>query len=134
MDTAQEGDFITEEQVTSYPDGVKLYTKRWTPIIQKAPRALVIALHGFAEHTGRYDHVWPLFARRGVEVLAYDRRGSGKSGPNHGDTTLDQDLSDLQHVTGQEYARLGSRDLLRVPIFLYGHSMVRLAASSIRSC
>ena len=121
--------YTIEDSTSSWHDGVAIYTKRWIPDSLNQPRALLIALHGFAEHVGRYDHVWPSFVSRNIEVMAYDQRGSGRSGPTHGDTTLIENLKDLQYVIGQERSRLDERGLYHVPLFLYGHSMVSTALS-----
>ncbi|KAK5136115.1 hypothetical protein LTR08_004166 [Meristemomyces frigidus] len=107
-----------------WPDSVPFYDKRWTSSSTSEPCALLICLHGFAEHIGRYAHVMPKFAERGIEVYGYDQRGFGKSGPaNHGDTTLVQALGDLHHVFRQEQQRLSTSGFEQTPIFLYGHSM-----------
>lgn len=111
-------------EISTWPDLVKCYAKRWRTSQNKAPFALLIALHGFAEHVGRYDHVWPAFSSNGIEVFAYDQRGAGRSGPRHGDTTLAQNLEDLKFIMSRERQGLDNRGLKGVPIWLYGHSMV----------
>ena len=122
--TMNDVEFNIEEDISLWHDGVHFYTKRWLPRAPNAPRALLIVLHGLAEHIGRYNHVWPLFARRNIEVMGYDQRGFGKSGPTHGDTTLHESMTDLQYAIRQERSRLDERGLQNVPIYLYGHSMV----------
>lgn len=109
----------------SWSDGVQWHAKRWTTPRDQPPVALLVALHGFAEHSGRYEHVWPTFAARGIEVFAYDQRGAGRSGPSQGDTTVRQNVEDLKEFILQERRRLDDRGLTRLPIWLYGHSMVR---------
>ena len=94
------------------------------PQTAKQPQALVIFLHGFAEHVERYDHVWPLFARNGIEVFGYDQRGAGESGPAHSDTTLRQQMEDLDRMVCRERQRLREAGHKDVPLFLYSHSMV----------
>lgn len=128
-----DAEFELDESTGHWPDGVKFFSKRWIPLSSQPPRALLIALHGFAEHVGRYDHVWPLFSRRNIEVFAYDQRGAGRSGPIHGDTTLNQNLTDLEYIIGQECQQLCNRGLQDVPLFLYGHSMVWLQMVCKRS-
>lgn len=116
-----------EEGNASWPDGVRCFSKRWSPQSTTPPRSLLVALHGFAEHIGRYDHVWPIFAARNIEVFGYDQRGFGRSGEAHGDTTLEQSAADLKHILAQERKRLDDSGLSDIPIFVYAHSMVCLS-------
>ncbi|KAF2809120.1 alpha/beta-hydrolase [Mytilinidion resinicola] len=116
--------FYNESISVLWHDGVEFFTKRWVPKDSSPPRALVIFLHGFAEHIERYDHVWPRFAAEGFEVFGYDQRGFGKTGPRYGDTTLEKQVADLEYAIQAERKRLdGGFDKETVPIYLYGHSM-----------
>lgn len=121
---ASRTDLRVEEHESTWPDGVPFYSKRWSPVAAQTPRALLICLHGFAEHIGRYNDMMPKFTERGIEVYGYDQRGFGKSGPRHGDTTLRQAMDDLSHVLVQEREYLSKGNGAKIPIFLYGHSMV----------
>ena len=56
--------------------GRTLFRRSWLPA---APRARAAAVHGFAEHSGRYEHVGAWFAARGCAVHAYDHQGHGRS-------------------------------------------------------
>jgi len=55
-----------------------------------------MVVHGFGEHSGRYDELGAWFAARGCAVHAYDQRGHGRSGGTrtHIDR-FDQFLDDL---------------------------------------
>src|SRR5262245_6832481 len=44
-----------------------------------APRGRVLMVHGYAEHSARYDHVVPLWLERGLAVARFDLRGHGRS-------------------------------------------------------
>ena len=119
----------TENKKIPWRDEVIFYTKRWIPVPTStptaSPRALIIFIHGFAEHIERYNHVWPQFAERNIEVYGFDQRGFGQSGPAHGDTTLGRQLQDIEFAIQQERMRLdGLWGDGIVPIYLYGHSMV----------
>jgi alpha-beta hydrolase superfamily lysophospholipase len=68
-------------------DGLKLPLREWLP--DGAPKAVVVALHGFNDYSRAFDKVpgapgvGPFLAARGIAVLAYDQRGFGQA-PNHG--------------------------------------------------
>jgi len=40
---------------------------------------VVVGVHGFAEHAGRYDHVGRFLSERGFALYMYDLRGHGRS-------------------------------------------------------
>ncbi len=58
-------------------DGLRLFYRAWLP--EDEQKAVVILAHGFAEHSGRYDHVGRYLAGRGYAVYAPDHRGHGRS-------------------------------------------------------
>jgi len=58
-------------------DGVRLWRRSWLP--EGDPAALVVFVHGFTEHSGRYDHVAEALCRRGYAFQAIDLRGHGRS-------------------------------------------------------
>lgn len=114
-----------ETKTVLWHDGVEFFTKRWLPALSIKPRALVIFLHGFAEHIQRYDNVCELFAAKDLEIFGYDQRGFGKSGPHFGDTTIEQQMADLDYAIHEERKRLENLyGKNKIPIYLYGHSMV----------
>lgn len=103
-------------------DGLTLHTQHWTP--DRDAAAVVLLVHGYAEHCGRYNHVAEAFVKHGAAVYAYDQRGHGRSeGPRAYVDRFEQYLTDLdlfrRHVQSQ------TPD---VPVFLFGHSMGGLAA------
>jgi len=60
-------------------DDVHLFWQSWAP--EGGPTRGVIALmHGFGEHSTRYEHVAGAFCRAGYAVMAIDARGHGRSG------------------------------------------------------
>jgi acylglycerol lipase len=63
--------YRSETQTVTWFDGVDFFTKRWMPNSSSTPRALVVFLHGFAEHVERYNEVWSLFAAHDIEVFGY---------------------------------------------------------------
>ena len=99
------------------PDGLRLFERVWHP--PQAPQAGVVLVHGYAEHSGRYDHVAAFLNDRGYAVYAYDLRGHGRSeGRRAFVDTFVRYLNDL----GVFLQRVRRR-LQDVPLFLMGHSM-----------
>jgi alpha-beta hydrolase superfamily lysophospholipase len=64
-------------------NGLHLPVRRWTPA--HAPRAVVVALHGFNDYSNAFAAVpgapgtGPYLAAHGFAVIAYDQRGFGQS-------------------------------------------------------
>ena len=56
-------------------DGVALPVRRWLP--DGAPKAVIIALHGFNDYGNAFADIGAFFAEHDVAVLAYDQRGFG---------------------------------------------------------
>lgn len=76
-------------------------------------------MHGYAEHSGRYEEMAGWLARRGCAVHAYDQRGHGRSeGLRCHVERFDEFLDDLGIVL--DALRNDQPDL---PISLVGHSM-----------
>ncbi|MCA7956370.1 lysophospholipase [Burkholderia multivorans] len=99
-------------------DGLELAPYRWPADARAAPpRATVALLHGLAEHAGRYA---PLAARlnaAGIDLLAIDLRGHGRSpGKRAWVARFDEYLDDADALV-DEAARAPT------PLFLMGHSM-----------
>lgn len=60
-------------------DDVHLFWQSWAP--EGGPtRGVVALMHGFGEHSARYNHVAGAFCRAGYAVIAIDARGHGRSG------------------------------------------------------
>lgn len=99
-------------------DGLTLFTQRWTP--DASPRAAVVLVHGYAEHSGRYAHVAAHLNEHGIAVYTYDQRGFGRSeGRRAYVESFDYLLDDLDRVLAHTRGRLDAD----VPLFLMGHSM-----------
>ena len=89
------------------------------------PRAVVVIAHGYAEHSGRYDHVGTALARAGLAAWALDHAGHGLSkGDVRGDVgSVEQALSDLD-----DFVTMAAASAPSLPVFLLGHSMGGLLA------
>lgn len=57
--------------------GLNLYYQGWLP--SATPRAVLLIVHGLAEHSGRYMNVASHFVSRGYAVYGLDHRGHGRS-------------------------------------------------------
>jgi len=91
--------------------------RQWIP--DGPPRALVLIIHGIAEHSGRYEAVGAQFAEAGIGVIGIDQRGHGTTeGPKGHVETFDKFLDDVEDQITQ------MRDF-GVPVVLLGHSMGR---------
>lgn len=96
--------------------GRRLFERRWEP---PAPERSLVLVHGYAEHSGRYDHVAAWFAARGAAVHAFDHQGHGhSSGVRCHVRRFGDFLDDLDIVV--ERARALAPDL---PLYVVGHSM-----------
>ncbi|MDZ7881224.1 MAG: alpha/beta hydrolase [Saprospiraceae bacterium] len=98
-------------------DGIELFTRSWTPPQYKAIVALV---HGFGEHSGRFQHVAAFLNKNGYAVVALDLRGHGKSGDKRGHSPSNETTYDDIELFIRHAKTIGGETL---PLFLYGHSM-----------
>lgn len=114
-------DKLTTTLTTS--DGLNLHYVCWVPKGSIAsgskPKAVVLVVHGMAEHSGRFEDVAEVFCEQNIAVASFDQRGHGQSdGPRGHTPTYDLLLESVQMAIQQ--ARKRFPDL---PLFLYGHSM-----------
>jgi len=58
--------------------GTNIYYQAWLP--EGEPRAVLLLVHGLAEHSGRYMNVVNTFVPKGYAVYGLDHSGHGKSG------------------------------------------------------
>ncbi len=97
-------------------DGTKLYYKKDIP---KEPKAIIVVVHGFAEHLGRYEYVKDKLYESGFAVYRYDLRGHGKTEGEKGHIdSFDQFIEDTDQLVN-----LARNDLPALPIYMLGHSM-----------
>lgn len=96
-------------------DGLDLFWRGWLP---RSPRAVVVIVHGLAEHSGRYGHVGRHFAARGWAAYALDARAHGRSpGPKVHVAGFEDFLEDVRSTLAFARERHPDR-----PVFLLGHS------------
>lgn len=97
-------------------DGTELLERHWTVA---SPKACVVIVHGYGEHSARYGHVAGRFNDEGFSVYAYDQRGHGESPGKMGTVeSIDLLADDLDEFLKEVRGRAAD-----VPIFLFGHSM-----------
>ena len=107
----------TSEETFEATDGLQLLERSWQPA--GAPRAAVLIVHGYAEHSGRYVHVAKHLVANGYAVHAFDLRGHGGSqGKRVYVRSLDEHLADLDAFVARVRERTPD-----VALFLLGHSM-----------
>jgi alpha-beta hydrolase superfamily lysophospholipase len=102
----------------------RLYYRWWRP--DGPTRAHVVIAHGFAEHSGRYEHVAAALTGAGYSAWAPDHRGHGHSeGEQANIESVGAAVSDLDlfvdEVRGEEP---------NGPLYLLGHSMGGLIATA----
>ena len=97
--------------------GLKLFYQGWLP--EQNPKAVLLILHGLAEHSGRYKNLVDYFIPRGYAIYAYDQRGHGKSQGARCYVDRFQDLiADLQ-----TFVTMVAKFHPGLKIFLVGHSI-----------
>ena len=90
------------------------------------PERAVAIVHGFGEHSARYDEMGAWLAARGCAVHAYDQAGHGRTrGPRGHVDRYDRLLDDLARFV--EIVRLEHPGL---PLVVVGHSMGGLVTTA----
>ncbi len=101
----------------------QLYYRMWEA---SAPRATIVLSHGYAEHSGRYEHVGDALAGAGFSTWALDHFGHGQS---HGERasigSLSRAVANLDAFVDLVATQDGG-----LPRFLLGHSMGGLIATA----
>ena len=98
--------------------GVRVFHRCWLP---QTFTTLIVGVHGFAEHSGRYRHVGEALAGRGYAFCMHDLRGHGRTagGRDRGYVdSFDRFLEDLKRYIG-----LLRREYTPQRLVLLGHSM-----------
>jgi alpha-beta hydrolase superfamily lysophospholipase len=99
-------------------DGLRLFARRREPE-GRPPLARVLIVHGYAEHSGRYEELVERLLAAGYGVGQFDLRGHGRSEGRRGYVrSFDDYLRDLERFSARER----EYDSVR-PIFVLGHSL-----------
>ena len=124
-----------EEIWVTGPAGTQFYTRTYKA---DHPKALLVFVHGFAEHVGRYGHAHVKYPQKDITVFTYDARGFGKTAldvenkskeSSYGKTSWKEQFGDIEWAIG--HAR---KEVPGVPTFLMGHSMVSIRRVRMLFC
>ena len=88
------------------------------------PRAVVLIVHGIAEHSGRYEHVARQLVNAGFTVVAYDQRGHGETTGRPGHVDSFAEFHDDLQLHLADIRETG------LPAVVLGHSMGGLVTAS----
>ena len=97
--------------------GETLFEQWWLP--ETDMKAMIVIVHGIAEHSGRYTHVAEYFCRHGYSVGSFDLIGHGRSSGKK--SYIDRFsclLDDLALFINRAKQQAPGK-----PIFLLGHSL-----------
>jgi alpha-beta hydrolase superfamily lysophospholipase len=99
-------------------DGMKLPLRAWLPEGDAAPRAVLLALHGFNFYSEIFEEPAAYWATGGIATYAYDQRGFGAA-PYHGRWAgTPAMIADVTGAAGALRARYPD-----IPLYLLGDSM-----------
>jgi len=101
-----------------------IYYQYWLP--EGEPKAILLAVHGLAEHSGRYMNVVNSLVPSGYAVCGIDHIGHGKS---DGGRVYVERFNDYTK-TLNKYLEMIRKWLPEKPIFLIGHSMGGLISAA----
>lgn len=114
------------ENIKSF-DGNELFFRVYTPskntVSESKLAGVVLAVHGFGEHSGRYEHVAKAICSQNLAFAIFDIRGHGKSGPKRGDAeNLHAMVLDVIFMTNHVKQLLGLTKQKDSFFGLMGHS------------
>jgi alpha-beta hydrolase superfamily lysophospholipase len=92
MATEIKSSFEVREAEFNAPDGTEIHYSVTRPA--GPAQRLIVLIHGFADHGGRYRELIDHLAAHGAAVYAYDQRGNGRSGGQRGHVMRYQELVD----------------------------------------
>ena len=112
-----EGNFAVSKDIS-------LFYQAWLP--DRRAKAVVVLVHGLADHSGRYGNVVDHLVPRGFAVWSFDQRGHGRS---PGTRCYAERFSNLTHDLNTFVAVVAERNP-DYPLFIVGHSMGALESAA----
>ena len=97
--------------------GLDLYYQSWLP--QTESNAIVAIVHGFGEHSGRYQNIVQHLVPLGYGIYGFDNRGHGRSPGRRGHIDSWREYHDDVAAFLTFIRKSGPSK----PLFLLGHSM-----------
>jgi lysophospholipase len=98
--------------------GRNIHWTSWEPADRESAGGIIVVVHGFGEHSGRYGHVAERLTRDGWAVFALDHHGHGRSEGPRGRISFPEALADIDHLVDLAVERHPG-----LPVFMLGHSM-----------
>lgn len=99
-------------------DSLDIFGQKWESESTTA-KAVICLVHGFGEHSSRYEYVAKFFTDNQYAVITYDARGHGRSAGKRGHfASYDEVLNDVDNLLKQADVNFPT-----LPKILYGHSM-----------
>jgi alpha-beta hydrolase superfamily lysophospholipase len=118
-----QGNIWRRETQVELSDVGERYRRSWLPV---EPSRVMVVVHGYAEHTGRYDEMAMYFAERQFAVHAYDQAGHGRTAGARGHVDrFDRLVDELVR-----FLELVGLDHPGLPLTLVGHSMGGLVVAA----
>ncbi|PHR20166.1 MAG: hypothetical protein COA38_19625 [Fluviicola sp.] len=100
-----------EENHIKSGDGTTIFCRSWK--VENA-ESNVLLVHGYTDHSGRYESLARNFNSKNISVYSFDLRGYGQSeGEKTSISSFDEYMHDLKAVANH----------VNVPFYLMGHSM-----------
>ncbi|AKG53586.1 lysophospholipase/monoglyceride lipase-like protein [Dehalogenimonas sp. WBC-2] len=104
---------------------IELFYQAWLPDYQA--NAVVVLVHGLADHSSRYGNVVNHLLPKGFAIWNYDQRGHGRSPGKRCYTSRFTDLvNDLD-----KFVTLVKQQNPELPLFIIGHSLGALESVSL---
>lgn len=97
--------------------GARLHLQKWLP--DTKPKAIILLVHGYAEHAGRYQYFAQHCVGKDYAVFALDHWGHGQSDGTPGYVP---EFS-VFHDGVDQLAACAQHDFPDLPVILVGHSM-----------
>ena len=103
-------------------DGLRLFYQEWIP---ESIKSLIVIIHGFGEHSGRYSIPASFLAKNEYSVHSVDNRGFGQSAGTRSHVyDYNEYIQDIQ-----EYIQVVKKKYPNKKIYLLGHSQGGLIAT-----